>query len=270
MKSIIAETRPGPLIGAGRTAEVFAWGDDQVLKLYRAGMPQPWVAHEARVGQVVVDTGLAAPAIGGMVELDGRLGVVYERLDGPSLLDYMASHPAEIPALGKQFAELHAQMHDRQRSELPSQRSGFVYAIENAPQLPAALKQAVLRRLDRLPDGRAVCHGDYHPGNLLVTRRGLVVIDWMTASHGNPVADVARTTLMFRLARVPEYYSAETQQAVDEARRSFYEAYLSAYLSLCPFPVDEIEMWIPVLAAARLSENIAEEEADLLKLVELA
>ena len=108
------KTGLGPLIGTGRTAEVFAWGDGQVLKLYRAGMPAQWVADEARVGRIVVDAGLAAPVIGDIVELDGRLGVVYERLDGPSMLDYMASHPAEIPALGRQFAELHAQMHDCQ------------------------------------------------------------------------------------------------------------------------------------------------------------
>ena len=127
----------------------------------------------------------------------------------------------------------------------------------------------MLRRLERLPDGQAICHGDYHPGNLVITRRGPVVIDWMSASHGNPVADVARTTLMFRMAGVPEYYSPETQQAVDQARRSFYEAYLSAYLSRRPFPVEEIEAWIPVLAAARLCEGIVEEEAELVKLVEM-
>ena len=259
----------GPLIGNGRTAEVFAWGDGQVLKLYRAGMPAQWVTDEARVGRIVVDAGLAAPAIGDIVEVDGRLGVVYERLDGPSMLEYMAGHPAEIPALGRQFAELHAQMHDCNRPELPSQRAGFVAAIEYAPQLSAALKQAALRQLNGLADGQAVCHGDYHPGNLVMTRRGPLVIDWMSARCGNPVADVARTTLMFRMARVPEYYSAETQQALELARRSFYETYLSAYLTRRPFAVEEIEAWIPVLAAARLSENIAEEEADLLKLVEV-
>jgi len=259
----------GPLIGTGRTAEVFAWGDGQVLKLYRAGMPAQWVAEEARVGRIVVDAGLAAPAIGDTVELDGRLGVIYERLDGPSMLDYMASHPAEIPALGRQFAELHVQMHACYRPELSSQREGFVGAIEVVPQLPAELKQAVLHRLEQLPDGLALCHGDYHPGNLVMTSHGPIVIDWMSACRGNPVADVARTTLMFRMARVPEYYSAETQRAVELARRSFYETYLSAYLTRRPFPVEEIEAWIPVLAAARLCEGIVEEEAELLKLVEV-
>ena len=31
--------RPGARIGQGRTAEVFAWGNDRALKLYHAGWP---------------------------------------------------------------------------------------------------------------------------------------------------------------------------------------------------------------------------------------
>ena len=49
-------------IGAGRTAEVFAWGDGQILKLYRTDVPREWVGREAEVGRIVADAGLAAPA----------------------------------------------------------------------------------------------------------------------------------------------------------------------------------------------------------------
>jgi CubicO group peptidase (beta-lactamase class C family) len=59
------------------SAEVYAWGDRQILKLYREGMPEDWVRHEARVARIVSATGLHAPAIGdsvmgGIVEVDGR------------------------------------------------------------------------------------------------------------------------------------------------------------------------------------------------------
>lgn len=248
------------------TAEVFAWGDGQVLKLYRAEMPREWAIAEDRVGQVVVDAGLAAPAVGGLVEIEGRIGIIYQRLDGPSMLDFLASHLADIPSLGQQFAELHAQMHTCLRPELPSQRKSLVRAIQYAPPLPTELKRQVLRRLEQLPDGLAVCHGDYHPGNLVMTDHGPVVIDWMTACCGHPVADVARTALMFRLARVPLDYSPQTRQAIDQARGVFYDAYLSSYLAHRPFPVAEIEEWIPVVAAARLSEGIVDEEEQLLRL----
>ncbi|HEY4721512.1 MAG TPA: aminoglycoside phosphotransferase, partial [Anaerolineae bacterium] len=77
----------GPLIGEGRTAEVYAWGDHQILKLYRRDMPNDWVEYEAKVGRMVCEAGLAAPAIGdaatGDIVKDGdRLGIIYERIDG--------------------------------------------------------------------------------------------------------------------------------------------------------------------------------------------
>ena len=75
----------GPRIGVGRTAEVYAWGDRQILKLYLANMPREWVDHEARIGHIVATAGLHAPAIGDNVEVDGRLGILYERIDGPSM-----------------------------------------------------------------------------------------------------------------------------------------------------------------------------------------
>ena len=39
----------------------------------------------------------------------------------------------------------------------------------------------LLAWLDTLPDGQRFCHGDYHPGNVILTKAGPIVIDWMTA-----------------------------------------------------------------------------------------
>jgi aminoglycoside phosphotransferase (APT) family kinase protein len=49
-----------------------------------------------------------------------------------------------------------------------------------------------------LLESNVVCHGDCHPDNVFTSSRGPTVIDWMTATHCNPVADVARTVLLFR------------------------------------------------------------------------
>ncbi len=42
-----------PPIAIGRTAEVFAWGPGQVLKLDRPEMPGEWRDYEAKVGRIV-------------------------------------------------------------------------------------------------------------------------------------------------------------------------------------------------------------------------
>ena len=96
----------GPRIGVGRTAEVYAWGDHQILKLYPAEVPQEWVHHEARIGQIVAQAGVHAPAIGETVGVDGRLGILYERIMGPAMLDALAHQPWRLPSLARQFAQV--------------------------------------------------------------------------------------------------------------------------------------------------------------------
>ena len=169
----------GPLLGQGRTAEIYAWGDDQILKLYRAWAPEDWADYEAHIGRIVYEAGLSAPAIGERVDLDGRHGLVYERIDGPTMLQIVARRPWVLVQAARQFAVLHAEMHNCSRSELPSQRARLQHSIGRATQLTDAMKARVLRRLAGLPDGSAVCHGDYHPDNILMPARGPVIIDWV-------------------------------------------------------------------------------------------
>ena len=44
----------GAQIGEGRTAEIYTWGDHQVVKLFRAEMSSN-VEHEARIAQIVTE-----------------------------------------------------------------------------------------------------------------------------------------------------------------------------------------------------------------------
>ena len=260
--------KPGPLIGVGRTAEVYAWDDGQILKLYRPELPRDWVGYEAKVGRIVAEAGLAAPAIGDVVEIGGRLGITYERIAGPSMLDALARQPWRLLRSARQFAQVHAAMHACRRPELPAQRDAFARAIRHAAALPEATRRRVLEALADLPDGEAVCHGDYHPDNIIVSPRGPIVIDWVTATHGNPTADVARTVLLFRTAALPEGMPTVKRIMTQLFRRAFLAAYLRAYRDLRPLSDAEIEAWIPVLAAARLNEQIPAEEAVLLRLAE--
>jgi uncharacterized protein (TIGR02172 family) len=259
----------GAPIGIGRTAEVYGWGEGQVLKLYRADMPAEWVAHEASVARIVADAGLAAPAVGELIEVDGRVGIVYERISGPSMLDALARQPWTLGRHARQFAELHAGMHATSRPELPSARESLLRALRAAPRLPEPTRRSLLDALATLPDGDAVCHGDFHPDNIVISSRGPVVIDWMTVTRGNPAADVARTVLLFRAGVLPEGTPAGKRIATEFFRRAFLSAYLRAYRALRPLPDAEIDAWLPLLAAARLNERILAEQKTLLRLAAL-
>lgn len=52
----------GALIGEGRIAEIYAWGDNQVLKLFREWCVPDWVDCEAQIARTVHAAGAPAPA----------------------------------------------------------------------------------------------------------------------------------------------------------------------------------------------------------------
>lgn len=259
-----------PPLAAGRTAEVFAWGEHEVVKLFRAGFPDAMAEKEAQIGRIVAAAGVGAPAVGETVVVAGRRGVVYGRIDGESMVARLKRRPWSYGGLARTFGRLHAKMHMVQRPQLPSMRENLRRDIERAAEpggeLNRALRAAVLARLDNLPAGQAVCHGDYHPDNVILTPGGPVIIDWMTAGHGDPDADVARTVLLLRQGE-PLEASAFQIRLIALLRRLFLSGYLRSYRELRPCAEGAIDAWLPVIAAARLSEGI---ESERMRLIELA
>ncbi len=255
----------GPRIGEGRTAEIFAWGEGQILKLFWDSCPPSWVEYEAEVTDKVHALGVGAPAVEGVVEIEGRRGIVMECVEGPSMLKHMMSRPWTIGRYARMLGEMHAAMHRHPVSDLPSQRQQIERKIRAAP-LSLDMKEAALAALRELPDDTVLCHGDFHPDNILMSPRGPIIIDWMDATQGSPLADVARTSLLFQIAVLPP--GTPGRRLIALLRASFHRAYLRRYLKLRPAAPERIEAWRLPVAAARLEERIAEEEERLLSLVQ--
>ncbi len=249
----------------GRTAEVFAWKDGQVLKLFYDWVPSTWVETEAKVSRAVCEAGLPAPAVEGVVEADGRHGIVFERVEGPSMLAEWKSKPWVLVRSARQLGELHAAIHALPGAGLPAYRERLEGGIRAVQALPAHLKEAALSALARLPDGDALCHGDFHPDNVIMAARGPIIIDWMTAVRGNPLADVARTSLLLRLGALPP--GTRGAWLIEIGRNLYHTIYLRRYLQLRPASREAIAAWQMPVAAARLNENVPE-NPQLLALVE--
>lgn len=249
------DRRKGELIGQGRTAEVYTWGEGRVLKLFYPDWPLGAIDRESRISQVIQENGLAAPLVEGVVRLEGRLGIVYEWIEGPSMLRELSQKPWTFTRVARQFAELHLSMHRCLCAEFPSQREQMVGRIQDSSLLSAALKSRVLERLERLPDGNAVCHGDFHPDNILVSPRGPVVIDWMGATRGHPLADVATTALLLRISDLPPGIDVLQQRLLQALREAFYRAYARWYFRSSPYRQEQVDDWVAPAAAAILDRG---------------
>ena len=258
---------PGPLIAKGRTAEVYAWQEGQILKLFYDWCPSHWMQQEINAGRVMAKKILPVPKLIETLKIGKRQGIVYERVDGPSMLHLSNTKPWRLIGLARQLAELHSQIHTPDGSGFPSLLSSLNAVIRQVENLQPNLKTAVLGLLEKLPDGDALCHFDFHPGQVLLTANGPVVIDWMTACQGNPLADVARTALIFRVAQVPGA-GWTTQVIVNLWRGLFQRTYLSRYIELHPGVTREmITTWMIPVAAGRMREGIPGEQEALLRFI---
>jgi aminoglycoside phosphotransferase (APT) family kinase protein len=264
----------GQPLATGRTAEIYPWGEGQVLKLFHAGAPASWVDYEAGVARTVQAIGLPVPAVGGIVTVASRIGILYSRIvavrygilygrvDGISMGQDLRDNPRRFFRHARLLAELHAAMHTKPAPGLPPQRQRLQRMIKNAVPLPDRLKRSALAALDKLPEGDRLCHGDFHPDNILLAASGPVIIDWTDATCGNPLADVARTLLLLQVVVLPPATPHRRLLLVGLHVYRWY--YLRCYLQYHPADRRELSAWLPVLAAARLDEDIPEEQEQLL------
>ncbi len=253
-----------PLVGKGFCSDVYAWGEGRVLKLPHGWVPPARAEREYAATVAVRAAGLPVPAAFGLIEVEGRCGIVFERIEGVSLLGYTRTRPWAVFYAIRLLADLHARVHRCDGpAGLPLQRERIAERIGAAADLPEADRRAALRRLAALPDGTALCHGDFHPDNVLITPRGPVIIDWSSASRGRPLGDVAQTSRLMRTAGLPPWSPGYMHVLLKCLRPTMHRVYLKHYFRARPGPRREIEDWRLPLAAAgrswrgRLPGNIA-------------
>lgn len=240
----------GRLLGAGKEAEVYEHGT-LALKLYRPGRPKAPAFREAANLAVVEKLSLPAPRVHVVGDYHGRWGLLMDRATGTSLADEMMPEPL-LSAI-EEMGELHLRLHREPGHGLPSLKARLSANIEHAPELPPALRERLAHVLAALPDGDRVCHGDFHPWNILGSGSEVTIVDWLDACSGAPAADVCRTYLLMR-----------------RVLPSIAEAYVVTYAKTSGISSKEVFTWLPVIAAARLAEDVPEENEDLLHLAALA
>ncbi|MEU8264822.1 phosphotransferase [Micromonospora sp. NPDC048999] len=251
----------GAKLGAGREADVYEWDDSTVVKLYRAG----FLGHRAEaLALAKLDGRGVAPKLVDAVECDGRTGLVLERLGGADMLSLLQRQPWRVLGLARALADAHLAVHEAPApGDLPELRQVLASRIADAV-LPSHLRDYALRVLDALPDGDRLCHGDYHPGNVLVAADRVAVIDWPNAARGVPEADHARTLLLLRWTDPQPGTPLVSRPLITAGRSMFAHRYARAYRDRSLRRLRQPASWLVVQAAARLAEGIEVEQNTLI------
>jgi len=240
-------------------------------------------------------------------ELEPLGGPFYlmDRIDGETIGTRILREPAlaeareRLPAqLGEALARIHRMNPDAPGLERLSRPSeGSSSAVEQVAQLrrgidaaasPTPVCEWAWRWLERnapVERSRALVHGDYRMGNVIVGPEGLrAVLDWELAHVGDPHEDLAwMCTKTWRFgnpsapvggvgAREPFYraYEAESGRTLDRDALRWWETLCS--VKVCVVWIMQMNAYlsgvIPSVEHAAIGRRMAETEHDLLELLE--
>jgi tRNA A-37 threonylcarbamoyl transferase component Bud32 len=237
-----------------------------VIKLYSRDVEREQVEEEVRLTNLARGTGIRAPRIMELLEDSGRWGFSYQKLDGPTYLDLMLQGGRSAEELGRSMALVHRELHEHCGPGMPALKDRLRATISEC-RGRKELRAAALRSLDRLPDGDQVCHGDFHPGNVIVTREGSYVLDWIDASAGHYLADVARSVVLI-YAWLPNQLQRMGGTPSPGLIGRFCRSYRTHAYRSTPENDEMVDRWMLPVAVARLCQDIPGEEDRLMRIIE--
>lgn len=233
------------VVGTGRTTKIYRDGD-RAFKLY----PNASITaanEEAAKQRFAKEAGLPVPNVYGLVAFDE--GIAIE-------MDYLPGIPIGQPGMSvedrhnamNELISLQRIVHSLQADGLPRLTDCLRKRIEQSVFLEVPVITTLLKHLQAIGHGAIhLCHGDFHALNIIRCEGKLWIIDWVDAAAGNPLADACRTYLIFK-----QYISRMA------------DMYLRQYCKAASMQQQDVLIWLPIVAAARLQENLTPKERDFL------
>src|SRR5439155_3508787 len=130
-----------------------------------------------------------------------------------------------------------------------------------------ALAEWVGGILARLPDGDALCHGDFHPGQLMASGDRYAAFDWSGAKRGDPLFDYARTRVLLSIGEPPPGTQLSLKLLAKIGRRVLLSSYARSYERHSAERVDKarVRRWEVVNLAVRMLDEVPGERPRLLR-----
>ena len=208
---------------------------DKLIKSFDSTYSKAGILNEALNQARVEETGLNIPKVLGVEVIDGKWSLIWEYIEGDTLEDLMAAHPEKTDEYLDFFVDLQIKM-SKEKVPLLGHLRDKMHAKISASAFPATVRYDLHVRLDGLPRHKKLCHGDFQPSNVIITKDGTpYIIDWSHATQGNGSADAARTYLIFRL----------------QGRDELAEKYLQLFCAKTDTALQYVQRILPIVAASQ-------------------
>ncbi len=233
---------------AKRPAKTIYHDGKYVIKMMNEEYSASDVLNEALNHSIAMETGFKVPKLYEVLKIDGKWAIITEFIEGKTLAALINEKPSSTDEYFERFVDLQLEMH-----EYPSERlrhlTDKMHSKISQSGLEATVRYELHTRLNGFPRHKKMCHGDYTPGNVIITPNDeAYVIDWAHATQGSASADAARTYLRFILA----------------GKREQAELYLDLFCKKGDKARQYVQKWLSVAAASQLVKKVPEEQELLL------
>ena len=222
-----------------RTDKVVTKDKGTVLKIFGPSYKVSAILNEAMNEARAAETGLPVAKVLEVLKIRDHWCIRREWVEGDTLADVMAKDKKNLVRY-QIFAKTSERMGNL-ADKLDKQIS--------ASPLPKETRYDLHMKLQSFPRGKSLCHGDFNPTNVIITPKGdWRVIDWSHVRLGDPLADVARTYLLFWL-------SGHVAAA---------EKYMALACDALKVKLPDVQKWLPIVAAAESSRDQTPKNHELL------
>ena len=188
-------------IGIGRTAEVYDHEDNKVLKLFYSTVNDKDIEYEYLITKNISDITSIVPKVYDVINVKGRTGIVYEKLNGEMLSDHLSRNFKNARKIVHKFTQIQKRLNNISTENLPNHTNRLKQKIMGSSLLCDSEKETILGYLKTI-NKNEICHGDYHPENVFVDQNhNFRVIDWANMFVSNKYIDIARTYYLIKSGR---------------------------------------------------------------------
>lgn len=238
----------GNPVAIGNTANLYLF-DNKIVKVFKEYLPYTESLNEAKKQEFAYSCGLNIPKIFEVTEINGRQAIMMEYIKGQTVGKLLTENMELAEHYINVCVNVQKTIHNVvvKSDLLESMVEKLQRQINSGGNLNKGQKEWLLRRLDSMIFEPRLCHGDFHPFNLIMSDGKVTIIDWVDSSAGDIRADVYRTYLLI------------SQSSINLA-----SMYLHTYCKKTGLSQDEVFQWAPIIAGARLSEHVSTENKDRL------
>lgn len=236
----------GTLIASGNTADIYLH-EGKIIKLFKDFLPDTEAEHEASKQVFAYSKGLPVPCVYEVVKINGQQAIIMELIKGKTIGSVIFNDMKKAEQYMSLSVDVQLKIHDVPADKFVLMADKLKSQIQHALGISENQKNALIDRLSNIKYENRLCHGDYHVNNLIISETGVTIIDWVDASAGDIKADVYRSYLLY------SQYSTELASL-----------YLRLYCEKSGISQNDVFVWEPIIAGARLSENVASEKANRL------